>query len=169
MSGDASYIDYLQELLSGLGNVTARRMFGGYGFYHDGLIFAIVVEQRLYLKVDDETRATFAAADCEAWVYDGKGKPTQTSYWSVPDEAMDSSEAMTPWARRAFAAALRKANAKPLPKTRRPTTAPASASATKKTPAVAKRATKKAVTTTKVAAKKAKPSARDSAASRKKR
>lgn len=142
MSGDSSYIDYLQELLSGLGTVTARRMFGGYGIYHDGLMVAVVVDQRLYLKVDDETRPAFAAAGCEAWIYDGKGKPMQTSYWSVPDDAMDSREAMTPWARRAFAAALRKANAKPVPKSRRPT-ASATTAAKKRAPAPARRANTK--------------------------
>ncbi|TDR40083.1 DNA transformation protein [Tahibacter aquaticus] len=113
MSSDNSFIDYLQELLSGLGKVSLRRMFGGHGIYYDGLMFALAFEQRLFLKVDAETRAAFAAAGCEAWTYEGKDKTVQMSYWTVPDEAMDSTEAMTPWARRAFAAALRKANAKP--------------------------------------------------------
>lgn len=154
MAGDASYIDYLQELLSGLGAVAARRMFGGYGFYHDGLIFAIVVEQRLYLKVDDETLPAFTAAGCEAWVYEGRGKPVPTSYWSVPDEAMDSSEAMTPWARRALAAALRKANAKPVVKAKRPVVSSGAEPAKKKSMAVKAAAKKPAI------AKKAKLSAR---------
>lgn len=154
MAGDASYIDYLQELLSGLGTVAARRMFGGHGFYHDGLIFAIVVEQRLYLKVDDETRPAFTAAGCEAWVYEARGKAMATSYWSVPDEAMDSSEAMTPWARRAYAAALRKTNAKPVAKAKRPVVAADVAVARKKTSVVAKATTRKPT-----AAKTAKPSA----------
>lgn len=155
MSGDASYIDYLRELLSGLGEIAARRMFGGYGLYHDGLMVAIVVEQRLYLKVDDETRATFAAAGCEAWIYDGKGKPMQTSYWSVPDEAMDSTEAMLPWARRALAAALRKANAKPVARAKRPLVSSGAEPAKTEKSAMVKTATNKSTP-----AKKAKPSVR---------
>lgn len=154
MSGDASYIDYLQELLSGLGKVVVRRMFGGYGIYHDGLMIAVAAEQRLYLKTDEETRPAFTAAGCAAWVYEGKDKPVQMSYWTVPDEAMDSSEAMTPWARRAFAAALRKANAKPVAKAKRPLVPSAAAAAKKKAPAAAKPATKKAADT-----KDAKPTA----------
>jgi len=31
-----------------------------------------------------------------------------SSYWSVPESALDSAEDMRPWARRAIAAALRK-------------------------------------------------------------
>lgn len=111
MQPDPDHIAYLLELLSGLGPVSARRMFGGHGIYHDGLMIAVVVEQRPYLKADAQSRADFAAAGCEVWTYSGKGKPIEMGYWSVPDDAMDSAEAMAPWARRAYAAALRKANA----------------------------------------------------------
>lgn len=142
MSSDSSYIEYLRELFTGLGPVGARRMFGGYGIYHDGLMIAVVFEQRLFLKVDDETRAAFTAAGCEAWTYEGKDKPVQMSYWSVPDEAMDSSEAMTPWARRAFAAALRKANAKPAARPKAPKK-PAPGRAAAKTSTAHKAATTK--------------------------
>jgi DNA transformation protein len=109
---DDDFIVWLGELLSGLGRTTSRRMFGGVGIYHDGLIFGLVIDQRLYLKVDDETRAKFAAAGCEPFVYEGMKKPVELGYWSVPDEAMDSTDEMTPWARLAYAAALRKASAK---------------------------------------------------------
>ncbi|MCQ4165441.1 TfoX/Sxy family protein [Tahibacter harae] len=152
MQTDPDHIAYLLELLSGLGPVSARRMFGGHGIYHDGLMIAVVVEQRPYLKVDDLTRADFAAAGCEVWTYGGKGKPIEMGYWSVPDEAMDSAEAMTPWARRAYAAALRKANAP------RPAKKPLAAkkAAAKKPAAATKKATaaKKAATVKKPAAAK---------------
>ncbi len=104
------------ELLAPLGYVTARRMFGGAGLYVDGLIVGLEIEGTLYLKTDDLNRERFAAAGGSPFVYAGKGKAITTSYWTAPDEAMDSPEAMRPWARLAFEASLRRAAAKPLAK-----------------------------------------------------
>jgi DNA transformation protein len=41
-------------------------------------------------------------------VFEARGKEVPTSYWSVPESALDSPEEMRPWARKAIAAALRK-------------------------------------------------------------
>ena len=105
---DEAFIEYLRELFADFGPVSARAMFGGHGLYHDGLIFGIVIDDAVYLKVDEHSRPDFEAAGCAPFIYEMKGKPLPMSYWSVPAEAMDSPQAMLPWARRAYAAALRK-------------------------------------------------------------
>lgn len=105
---DEAFIEYLRDLFADFGPVGARAMFGGHGLYHDGLIFGIVIDEAVYLKVDALTQPDFEAAGCAPFVYDMKGKALPMSYWSVPAEAMDASQAMLPWARRAYAAALRK-------------------------------------------------------------
>ena len=109
---DEGLLAHLRELLDPLGKITMRSMFGGHGVYCDGVFFAIVIDGRLYLKVDDATRAKFKAAGCAPFVYQGKGTPIEMSYWSAPEQAMDSAEDMRPWARLAIAAALRKPVAK---------------------------------------------------------
>ena len=106
MSND--FIAYLQELFADFGAVTARAMFGGHGLYHDGVMFAVAFEDGLYLKVDSQTRALFEAEGCMPFVYTQTDKPLTMSYWSAPAAAMDSPQAMLPWARLAFEAALRK-------------------------------------------------------------
>jgi DNA transformation protein len=119
MSRNDAVIDYIRELLAPLGAISARRMFGGYGVYHDSVMIALVADGVLYLKTDDETRPQFAAAGCTPCVFESKGKTIEMSYWSAPEDAMESAAAMTPWARLAYAAAVRKANAKPAPKARK--------------------------------------------------
>jgi DNA transformation protein and related proteins len=109
----SALVDHCLELLAPLGTVRARRMFGGHGLYLDDLFFALVAWERLYLKVDDETRGHFEAARCEPFVYAGKNKPIAMSYWTVPADAMESPASMQPWARLAIAAALRARAAKP--------------------------------------------------------
>ncbi len=112
MKADEGFIAYLHELLEPLGGITMRRMFGGHGVYCDGVFFAIVIDSRLYLKVDEQTRERFQAAGCAPFIYLGQEKPLQMSYWNAPEEAMDSSEELLPWAKLAIAAALRKPAAK---------------------------------------------------------
>lgn len=109
MATDTSEIDHLRELLAPLGRIDARRMFGGWGLYADGVIVAIVADGELMLKTDAQTRPLFERAGCSAFVHRAKGRAdVAMSYWSVPGEALDSPEAMLPWARLALDAARRK-------------------------------------------------------------
>jgi len=112
-------IAWFCELLAPLGRIAARRMFGGAGLYADGLIVGLEVEGALYLKTDETSRRAFADAGGHPFVYEGKGKPVTMSYWTPPEEAMDSPEAMRPWARLALDAALRSAAKKPAKKEKR--------------------------------------------------
>jgi DNA transformation protein len=59
------FLALLQDQLSDLGTVTARRMFSGAGVYIDGVIFALVIDDVLYLKTDEESRAAWEA-QCRA-------------------------------------------------------------------------------------------------------
>ncbi len=105
--------DHAAELLGSLGPITQRRMFGGFGLYAEGVIIALIVFDRLFLKTDELTRPQFLAASCEPFAYEGKSKQIVVmSYYEPPAEAMDSSDAMRPWARLAIEASLRAANAK---------------------------------------------------------
>lgn len=113
MARGTSEIDHLLELLEPAGALTARRMFGGWGIYADGRMFAIVVDGELLLKVDAATRARFEGEGCQPFVYHARGREIPMSYWTLPAEAMDSAEAMRPWARMALEAAARKAEATP--------------------------------------------------------
>ena len=113
------YLDYLHDLFSAFAPVTTRAMFGGHGVYRDGVILAIVIDETLYLKVDDATRAAFEAEGSVPFVYEAKGKAVPMSYWTVPDEALDSPQEFRPWAQRAWEAALRKPKPKPKSKKRK--------------------------------------------------
>lgn len=106
------FIAHLQDLFALFGPVSARSMFGGHGLYFDGQIIGVVIEDALYLKVDAQTRSQFEAAGSAPCVYTGQKTPITMSYWSLPAEAMDSPQAMRPWAELAYAAALRKVASK---------------------------------------------------------
>lgn len=98
----------IEEMFQGLGHVSVRRMFGGKGIYHQGLIVAIELRGEMLLKGDAVTGPQFEAAGARRWAYEGKtGKAVQMPYWTVPDDAWDDPEIMAQWTRRAYEAALR--------------------------------------------------------------
>jgi DNA transformation protein and related proteins len=104
------------ELLAPLGAVRAKAMFGGHGLYIDELFVALIAFDSLYLKADAKHKPAFLAAGGQPFVYEGKGKPMEMGYCTVPAEAMDSPAAMRPWAMRAIEAALLARQAKPAKK-----------------------------------------------------
>ena len=73
MPSKDAFASYCAELLSGLGTVRTKRMFGGHGIYVDDLFVAIVVGETLYLKADAETWPRFEAAGCAPFTYTAKG------------------------------------------------------------------------------------------------
>ena len=112
-----SFSSYLRDLFSELGPIALRKMFGGQGLYYDGLIIGLVIGEELFLKTDAATVGAFEQAGGHPFVYQGKGKPVTMSYWQPPAEAMESSQAMLPWARLAYEASVRKnADKKPVKK-----------------------------------------------------
>lgn len=131
------FAEYACELFAGLGPVSARRMFGGYGLYVDGLMFGILVSETLYLKVDTETRATFEREDCVPFEYDKQGKAVSLSYYTLPADAMESPALALPWGRLAFAAALRGRSAKAAKASTRPSKSVAKQKPTKQSSAKA--------------------------------
>ena len=101
--------DAISDLFSGLGPVQIRKMFGGKGIYHNGLIVAVELRGELRLKADQQLATEFAAAGCEQWTYIGSrhGKLVSMPYWTVPDGAMDDPDEMAVWARKSYEAAVR--------------------------------------------------------------
>ncbi len=91
--------DAIHDLFTGLGPVSIKRMFGGKGIYHQGVVFALEVSGEILLKADAESAPDFAEAGCRQWVYEGhKGRgPVAMPYWSIPDAALDDPDEMALW------------------------------------------------------------------------
>ena len=104
---DSGFVSHCLELLAPLGRTSSRRMFGGHALYIDGLCMALIIQDTLYLKVDDTSRPLLERKGCRPFTYDTKtGERHALGYYTAPEEAMESPAEMTPWARRALAAAV---------------------------------------------------------------
>jgi DNA transformation protein len=108
MVASDTFADFLREQLGPLGRVTMRRMFGKTGVFCDGVMFAMVTENTLYFRVDDQNRATFEeAAAFPPLNYEKKGCTIDLSFWRVPERLFDEPDELLTWARAALAAARR--------------------------------------------------------------
>jgi TfoX/Sxy family transcriptional regulator of competence genes len=102
MASKQNIADYLVDQLGVGGNVTAKKMFGEYGLYLDGKMFAIVADDQLFIKPTEAAR-TLLPAPVEAAPY-----PGAKAYWLIDAEQ---------WERQEWLAQLAQttANALPLP------------------------------------------------------
>ncbi len=107
MASDREFADRVVGRLLPFGPVTARRMFGGFGVYLDGVMFGLIGWNTLYFKVDDGNRGDFERAGMEPFTYQGKTKPVEMPYWRAPPGSMESPETLLPWAEIALEAARR--------------------------------------------------------------
>lgn len=114
MSND--YLDFVIDALAGWHRVSGRRMFGGYGVYRQGVMFALIVDDMLYFKADETNRGDFGQAGSGPFVYHAKGKPVALSYWQVPLDVLEDSEVLGEWAQKAYLVALRAQSARPVRK-----------------------------------------------------
>ena len=106
------FVQNLADVFSLFGPIQTKRMFGGYGIYHDGLMFALVADDELYLKADQRTVAEFVQQQLPQFEYEQRGKRIKMSYYLAPEGIYDDPELARDWATRAFEAALRAQRAK---------------------------------------------------------
>lgn len=107
MSRRSEFVEFVTEQMSFVGGLRVRAMFGGYGVYRDNRIFAIVVDDRLYFKVNPTTRGEFEAKGLSPFTYVARGKSVTMQYFEAPPDVFEEPEAMRHWVQKAYGAAVR--------------------------------------------------------------
>src|SRR3972149_12327094 len=62
MAADPDFRDQVLDLLAPIGEISCRSMFGGYGVFAEGDMFALIAGSALFFKVDDSNRAVYEEA-----------------------------------------------------------------------------------------------------------
>jgi DNA transformation protein and related proteins len=102
--------DFIRELFSQFRPVMIKRMFGGAGIYAEGLMFALVFDDAIYLKVDAASIPDFEREGSKPFVYTrfktpGRVQRPSLSYWRLPERLYDDPDELSAWAGRALAIA----------------------------------------------------------------
>jgi DNA transformation protein and related proteins len=115
--------EFIRDLFAPFGPVTLKRMFGGAGLYAEGLMFALVFDGAIFLKVDEASIPDFEREGSRPFVYTraksrGRVGRHTLSYWRLPERLYDDPDELALWAARALAIAQRKKFA-PRPRSKR--------------------------------------------------
>lgn len=107
-----AFVDFVMERFSPAGEITARFMMGGWCLYCDGLTFALVADNEVYLKGGDSNIPEFEARGLKAF----RPFPDQDlvmKYYQAPPEVFEDPDAMRHWVGGAVAVARMKARKSP--------------------------------------------------------
>jgi DNA transformation protein and related proteins len=98
----------IRDIFRSFGPVQIRRMFGGQGIYQGDLMFALEAYGELYLKADEESVGLFKERGSRPFTFETRdGRTTLTSYWLMPESALDDPDEARDFATMALGAARR--------------------------------------------------------------
>lgn len=107
MPSSTEFRDRALGALLAFGPVDSRAMFGGHGFYMDGVMFGLIAYDTLYFKVDDGNRDRYIEAGMKPFTYEGKRRPIEMSYYQIPPTVFDDPGELADWAAQSVEAAKR--------------------------------------------------------------
>ena len=105
---NSEFVEYIMDMLSRFSDIKLRRMFGGYGIYSGKLIFAIIINDELYFKVDTELMEEYKNAGSFPFTYKKADKTIALSYWSVPSEVIEDGDLLKEWFDKSLRVAIAK-------------------------------------------------------------
>ncbi len=70
MASKIEFVEFIADQLKGAGTITYKKMFGEYGLYCDGKIFAVICDNQLYIKITEAGRKICPGLE-EAPPYEG--------------------------------------------------------------------------------------------------
>lgn len=101
------FTQFVIEQMALFGPTTTKAMFSGFSIYHDDLVFAIIVDDKLYFKVDADSVAEFKRQGLQPFTYQSRGKEIALSYYEAPAEVFEDPQEMAAWSRKAYQSALK--------------------------------------------------------------
>lgn len=84
MASNQDFVNFVLEQIKGTGEISAKKMFGEYALYSDAKIFALICDDKLFVKPTASGRA-FIGEVLEAVPYEG-AKPS----FLIEDKVEDS-------------------------------------------------------------------------------
>jgi DNA transformation protein and related proteins len=102
----------LEQLGRTTPGIRSRSMFGGVGVYAADLFFALLADDTLYFKVDDQTRPAFEHRGMMPFrPYGEAGEVMQ--YYEVPADVLEDPDALRGWVDAAIEVARRARSSRP--------------------------------------------------------
>jgi len=104
--------DLVGELFEPMGCVAVKSMFGGAGVFCDGVMFALIADDVLYLRVDEQNKADFDEQGLSQFIYKSPTKTVAMPYYEAPPSVFGAPDVAVSWGIAALSAAQRSRPAK---------------------------------------------------------
>ena len=101
------FVDYVTDILEQLEEISVRQMFGGFGIYKNGLMFALIADNELYFKADENAAKFFQTYGSTQFTYQNSSKNVKMSYWKVVPEIFDDQDMIKIWIDLAYNVAIK--------------------------------------------------------------
>ncbi|MBL4813561.1 MAG: TfoX/Sxy family protein [Rhodobacteraceae bacterium] len=103
MAFDPSSADFACELFAELGAIKVKPMFGGAALYIDDAMFAMIINDQIFMKAGAELIVAYQAAGSVPFSYDTKkGRRSIAGLTSLPESAVDDADEAMTWAKRSL-------------------------------------------------------------------
>ena len=99
-----AYLDRIIARLSQVAEVSYRRIFNGVGIYYRGVQFAIVINNHLYFRADEHSRALYLQKGMTAF-QPRAAVNVESSFFQLPDDVLNAPAELKHWLRIAVEAA----------------------------------------------------------------
>jgi len=99
-----AYLDRIIARLSQVAEISYRRIFNGVGIYYRGVQFAIVINDRLYFRADEHSRALYQQKGMAAF-QPRAAVNMESAFFQLPNEVLDHPSELKHWLRIAVEAA----------------------------------------------------------------
>ncbi|WP_253306227.1 TfoX/Sxy family DNA transformation protein [unidentified bacterial endosymbiont] len=102
---DQPLVKTICQRFCSLGPISAKTMFGGIGLYQAGVMFALVSEEKLYLRSGEALEALYRQHSTEHFIYTKRGRPVILRYYSIDNTLWDNQVLLLTYAQQALAGA----------------------------------------------------------------
>lgn len=104
MNVSHAYLDRVIAQLSHVAEVSYRRIFNGIGIYHRGVQFALIINDKLYFRADDDSRPLYLQRGMSAF-QPRVAVQVESCFFQLPDNVLTQPTELQYWMRIAVEAA----------------------------------------------------------------
>jgi DNA transformation protein and related proteins len=102
---DQPFVKAICQRFSLLGPMSAKTMFGGIGIYQTEVMFALVSEEKLYLRGGEALEVLYQQQGSANFIYTKRGRPVILRYYSIDNTLWDNETLLLTYAQQALAGA----------------------------------------------------------------
>jgi len=98
MASSSDFIAYVLDQLSDWGNVYQKRMFSAIGLFQNDLMFGLIYNDMVFLKIDETNKKKFIEANSKPLII-FKSKSTVPSFYELPIDVLENADEFVFWAK----------------------------------------------------------------------